>query len=253
MTSNFSKVREFHVTFQHPIETTCDKEIFTKNPKLVSLRVALINEEKTELTAAINAHDLIEVVDALADLLYVTYGAGQALGINLDNTFDILHKSKVAHREKSMSNFSKVHSTNDFNTITDKDIFARPRFVKFYVSQIENEFDNLKVAVENQDMNKVSDALTGLLYAVYEAGHAFRVDLDKAFDIVHKSNMTKACNTEQEAIDTVADILKKGVYKDPQYKKDPSDKFWIVYDASTGKILKSKYYTPADLKYVNNV
>ena len=61
--------------------------------KIMNLRYDLIKEELSELKAAIEANDLIEVADALTDILYVTYGAGHAFGINLDSCFDEVQKN----------------------------------------------------------------------------------------------------------------------------------------------------------------
>ena len=64
--------------------------------KIVNLRYDLIKEELSELKAAIEANDLIEVADALTDILYVTYGAGHAFGINLDSCFDEVQNSNMS-------------------------------------------------------------------------------------------------------------------------------------------------------------
>jgi len=59
------------------------------------------------------------------------------------------------------------------------------------IELIEEELDELKVAIENRDMVEIADALTDILYVVYGAGHAFGIDLDACFDEVHASNMSK--------------------------------------------------------------
>tara|TARA_B100000963_G_scaffold347580_1_gene354075 strand:- start:1328 stop:1669 length:342 start_codon:yes stop_codon:yes gene_type:complete len=64
--------------------------------KIASLRVELIREELAELEEAINKKDLKEVADALTDILYVTYGAGHAFGIDLDKCFDEVQKSNMS-------------------------------------------------------------------------------------------------------------------------------------------------------------
>ncbi len=151
--SNFEQVREFHQVFDHPIATKPDRNIFTKNEKLVNLRVALIEEE----------------------------------------------------------------------------------------------FNELKEAISNHDMKEVADALTDMLYVIYGAGHSFGIDLDRAFKLVHASNMTKACSTLEEAEETVSHLLKEGRYRDPAISKSQCGKYYIVYDRKTGKILKNKYYKPVDL------
>ena len=64
--------------------------------KINSLRLSLIQEELDELTKAINENDVLEVADALTDILYVAYGAGHAFGINLDKCFDEVQKSNMS-------------------------------------------------------------------------------------------------------------------------------------------------------------
>ena len=66
------------------------------NEKIVQLRYELIKEELEELNQAIKERDLKEVADALTDILYVTYGAGHAFGIDLDNCFDEVQKSNMS-------------------------------------------------------------------------------------------------------------------------------------------------------------
>ena len=78
--SNFSKVGVFMKTFGQEVK---DKPSFITD-KINKLRLDLIKEELSELTEAMNNKDLLEVADALTDILYVTYGAGHAFGINLD-------------------------------------------------------------------------------------------------------------------------------------------------------------------------
>ena len=80
--------------------TTFGQEVKTKpglsSEKINNLRISLINEELEELKQAMKNNDLKEVVDALTDILYVTYGAGHAFGINLDNCFSEVQNSNMS-------------------------------------------------------------------------------------------------------------------------------------------------------------
>ncbi len=92
MKKNFEKVKLFMETFGQEIK---------KKPKLATekindLRVSLINEEFNELKNAIKQKDLLEVADALTDILYVTYGAGHAFGIDLDRCFEEVQNSNMS-------------------------------------------------------------------------------------------------------------------------------------------------------------
>ena len=90
--STFSKVGTFMKTFGQEVKT---KPSFSTD-KINKLRLDLIKEELEELTEAMNNKDLLEVADALTDILYVTYGAGHAFGIDLDKCFDQVQKSNMS-------------------------------------------------------------------------------------------------------------------------------------------------------------
>ena len=90
--SNFSKVGIFMKTFGQEVK---DKPSFSSD-KINKLRIDLINEELNELSEAMKNKDLLEVADALTDILYVTYGAGHAFGIDLDKCFDEVQNSNMS-------------------------------------------------------------------------------------------------------------------------------------------------------------
>ena len=120
--SNFSKVGIFMKTFGQEVKT---KPSFS-NDKINKLRIDLIKEELEELTEAMNNKDLLEVADALTDILYVTYGAGHAFGIDLDKCFD----------EVQNSNMSKLGSDgkpiyNDAGKVMKGPDYFKPDLSKF--------------------------------------------------------------------------------------------------------------------------
>ena len=90
--SNFNKVGTFMKTFGQEVKT---KPSFSSD-KINKLRIDLIKEELDELQEAMGNNDLLEVADALTDILYVTYGAGHAFGINLDKCFDEVQNSNMS-------------------------------------------------------------------------------------------------------------------------------------------------------------
>ncbi|MDC6470075.1 nucleoside triphosphate pyrophosphohydrolase family protein [Candidatus Pelagibacter sp. Uisw_099_02] len=90
--SNFNKVKTFMETFGQEVKT---KPSFSTD-KINTLRYDLINEELEELKVAMKNKDLLEVADALTDILYVTYGAGHAFGINLDRCFEEVQNSNMS-------------------------------------------------------------------------------------------------------------------------------------------------------------
>ena len=95
--SNFSKVGIFMKTFGQEVK---NKPSFSTD-KINKLRLDLIKEELSELTDAMNNKDLLEVADALTDLLYVTYGAGHAFGINLDKCFEEVQNSNMSKLDEN--------------------------------------------------------------------------------------------------------------------------------------------------------
>ena len=90
--TNFEKVKTFMKTFGQEVK---EKSSFSSD-KINELRFNLIKEELEELRIAIDTKNLVEVADALTDILYVTYGTGHAFGINLDKCFDEVQQSNMS-------------------------------------------------------------------------------------------------------------------------------------------------------------
>ena len=90
--TNFEKVGLFMSKFGQEVK----KKSELSSEKINSLRLSLIQEELDELTKAINENNILEVADALTDILYVTYGAGHAFGVDLDKCFDEVQRSNMS-------------------------------------------------------------------------------------------------------------------------------------------------------------
>ena len=90
--TNFEKVGKFMKTFGQEVKTKPG----LSNNKINKLRIDLIEEELSEFKESIKNNDLKEAVDALTDILYVTYGAGHAFGVNLDECFDEVQRSNMS-------------------------------------------------------------------------------------------------------------------------------------------------------------
>ena len=90
--TNFEKVGIFMKTFGQEVKIKAE----LSNNKINELRISLINEELEELKKAIEDNDILEVADALTDILYVVYGAGHAFGINLDKCFNEVQESNMS-------------------------------------------------------------------------------------------------------------------------------------------------------------
>ena len=90
--SNFQSVKIFMQTFGQEVKNKTE----FPSEKITQLRYKLIKEELEELNEAIKSKDMKEIADALSDILYVTYGAGHAFGINLDKCFDEVQESNMS-------------------------------------------------------------------------------------------------------------------------------------------------------------
>ena len=95
--SNFNKVGTFMKTFGQEVKTSPS----LSTDKINKLRIELIKEELEELTEAMKNNDLLEVADALTDILYVTYGAGHAFGIDLDQCFNEVQNSNMSKLDEN--------------------------------------------------------------------------------------------------------------------------------------------------------
>lgn len=153
-----------------------------------------------------------------------------------------------------MSNFQKV---NEFNTVfrversTEKygpQVFNNESMVNLRMNLIREEMRELEEAVANRDCKETVDALADILYVVYGMGDCLGVNLDKAFDIVHQSNMSKLADTEEQAVASVQKYLEDGTYDTPAYRciETPTGTKYLIYNQSTGKVLKNKDYKKAD-------
>ena len=120
--TNFNKVGIFMKTFGQEVK---DKPSFSTD-KINQLRLSLIQEELNELKDAMNNKDLIEVADALTDLLYVTYGAGHAFGIDLDKCFDEVQNSNMS---KLDNNGKPIY--NEFGKVMKGPNYFKPNLNKF--------------------------------------------------------------------------------------------------------------------------
>ena len=120
--TNFEKVKEFMNVFGQEIKNKAE----FPNEKIIDLRKKLIEEEFKELKDAIKDNDIVEVADALTDILVVTYGAGVAFGIDLDKCFEEVHRS-------NMSKLSKEGKPiyNEFGKVMKGPNYSPPDLKKF--------------------------------------------------------------------------------------------------------------------------
>jgi predicted HAD superfamily Cof-like phosphohydrolase len=140
---------------------------------------------------------------------------------------------------------SEFHKTFNAPILGTPQIPSKER-CELRISLLQEELNELKEAIENNDLVEVADAFADLQYVLSGAILEFGLSdkFDKLFEKVQRSNLSKACNTEQEAIETLLYYKKKdgteGTYKMINDK-------WVVYRNGDNKVLKSINYSPANL------
>ena len=120
-----------------------------------------------------------------------------------------------------MSNFSKVGTfMKTFGQeVKDKPAFSSDKINKLRIDLIKEELKELTEAMKNNDLLEVADALTDILYVTYGAGHAFGIDLDKCFQEVQNSNMSKLDENGKPIYDESGKVMKGPLYFKPNFKK----------------------------------
>ncbi len=148
----------------------------------------------------------------------------------------------------SLNSVAEFHKTFK-HPILETPTIPEENRCKLRVALLAEELKELEVAILEKDIVEIADALCDLQYvlagAVLEFGLGDR--FNALFNEVQRSNMSKACNTEQEAIDTVDHYLKKD--GTACYYKEEGGK-WLVYRTADNKTIKSIRYSPADLEKV---
>ena len=155
---------------------------------------------------------------------------------------------------QEMTNYEKVKEFNDAFQVKKVDTYSpdvfdtHPDVVKLGYDLIAEEVDELRQAIEDKDIVEVRDALADILYVVY--GMQYKLDIDGNYDmgLVHDSNMTKLCHSEEQAQRTVENYKARfeqgeSPYDSPYYEQISST-LWIVRNRSTGKVLKNIDYSP---------
>ena len=103
--------------------------------------------------------------------------------------------------------------------VKDKPSFSTDKINKLRLSLIKEELDELKEAMDNEDLVEVADALTDILYVTYGAGHAFGINLDKCFDEVQNSNMSKIGGDNKPIFNEFGKVMKGPNYFKPNLSK----------------------------------
>lgn len=222
---NYNKVGEFHRVFGHPTHTEPQETLYN-NQKLVDFRLSLILEELCELDDAVSNEDFVEVVDALCDIMFVTYGMAHVFGLNISNNVYKTGNSKLTKKVNYVELATYVnHIAAAFN------VLKKECSVEYSVDRNNNSGDT----IEKQ--------LNLIIELCYMTSVFINVNINKCFEEVSRSNMSKVCVDEQTAMKTVEWYKQnEKKYTDPKYRISDNgngSKYWVVYDGATSKILKS--------------
>lgn len=265
--TNYLMVKQFNQVFGHAAPKEPQNDIFTTSPHIVTLRNSLIHEEINELKEAIEQENVIEIIDALSDIQYVAYGLLVVYGIDGDTEFTkyIGNKYELLDCERSdevarQTNFNQTKQFittllfgNSFN-VTPKtflDRYTDPSFNQIFNNYIDNlgeAYDNLETETKTANFTNTINSTMEVLYLTYVIGNIMGVDLDKSIQMVHESNMSKICSSEEEAQKTVQWYKENETrYDSPCYRKSEFTDGFVVFNESTGKILKNVNYHAVDL------
>ena len=124
-----------------------------------------------------------------------------------------------------MTNFEKVglFMKTFGQEVKKKSSFSTEKINKLRVSLINEELEEFKESIKNNDLKEVADALTDILYVTYGAGHAFGIDLDKCFDEVQNSNMSKLGQDGKPIYNNDGKVMKGPNYFKPDLSKFLND------------------------------
>lgn len=237
-------VRNFMLAGKQKVSEKLDFQ----NKQVRDFRISLIEEELKETMAAIDKKSEVDIVDGICDSLYVLYGTMLSFGIKY---FDD-HDYKLSTDELQFNHLTDEEleyvALNEKITVVKK---SEEKTVKSMLQQNEIMLNYLKAHLCLLDLETTNEhrfskvtrgvehALTISILNLFKIAEFMKFSVDKAFEIVHNSNMSKFCTSEAEAKESVA-IYEKSGRKTTYEKIDILEKpIYAVKDAETGKILKS--------------
>lgn len=186
------------------------RQIFCTRPFITD--VCLISEEVSEFG---HAETLIDQIDAIADIIYTVYG----LAIVLGYSFPMIQPSPISW----IGDQSTTHL------------------------KLRCEVDCLRRALLSHDWTQSHHRIKQILSVCYTYGHeVLQIKVSEAVCLVHQSNLTKLCQSELDAINTIKWYQEhlSDRYPTPAYRRANDRRHWVVYDQMTRKILKSRSFHP---------
>ena len=217
MDRNYKQVGDFHILFNYPNKYELYEKIFEENMNLALSRYKFIKEEIDELQDAFLTNNKIEMIDAVCDAMYFTYGTFHVFGL----VFDENRVNKVYNTGEI-----KINDIEELNIVNENTL----------------EIINNNNMSANEKLMNIQSNLYKILSLCYYISNLINIShilLELCFDEVHESNLTKLCKTQDEANETILWYLqnKKNIYPNPMYRINNG--YYIVYNADDNKILKS--------------
>jgi predicted HAD superfamily Cof-like phosphohydrolase len=255
--TNYQKVAEFNMAFKcrrlyHTIFDVANW-IGREDGKVLKYRCDLIKEEGVaEFGVALHDKNRVGMIDAICDSLYVLYGAAWTMEINADYHFKLFFDINVG--DTNFTTIKKIYMME--NNLNEKNMYDKLSELYMKFVNYEQEFRKVMLSGDGE-FDKVVTLIIMMIITTYRMGVILNFDVDDAFNLVHESNMSKLCKTEEEAQKTVEDYKKKyddgsSPYDTPfyyeEYNHHEKKKYYIVKNQSTDKVLKSINYTPVNLQ-----
>ena len=160
-----------------------------------------------------------------------------------ETIFDIVKKKELFYRNNNKTYIDNL--LQDKKILTDK-------LIKYRVNLFNIDFLNLIKYIEEKNYLNIELYTINLINNIYSLGFYMYINVNNDFDLIHKSNMSKLCVNSYEANLTVQNYIKlyknnESPYDSPDFKLSKNKKYYIVYNKSTNKILKSINYNAVDL------
>jgi len=230
--SNSNKVKEFHVRFGHIVNNEYSNEYILNNNKLMMARIGFQIEEYNELLQAYKDNNKGEILDAIIDSEYYLHGYCHILGISNETeriSYKLYENKHVKYNENGIPIIDKL--------------------IKSYYKMITQ----LTEYMNNPNKLYIIELIKKMLSSLHTMACYMKVkEYNEAFNDVHVCNMTKVCETEDEAIATCNQYSQDSEKRyDPFYEKSTKGNYYVVKNKLDNKALKSIKWRPVDLnKYV---
>lgn len=248
--SNYHKVYDFYYAF-NLLENS-----FVEKDEIHRTKIKLLNEYRIIFNKEFKNDNIGNFINNLLDLIYIYYGCAINFNVDINNAFNTLIKSKLIHDNRmfkpinlNLTNFQKVNqiiNQNNVNTIQKNNTLNNYSINKELLSiklgslnSIINEF----IYNINNNLSLVKSNITNGLFELYSIGSILGLNIDKLFEELHISNMTMLCS-ENDASRLMLFKQNNEVknLNDIEIHKSNLENYYILYNKSTGEILKSEQY-----------